>query len=126
MTAGQASLFDGPVVPPVRTGFAGPNPPTHRNTDPATSTAAAAVATHGRASNRDRYFALIQASGAHGMTRDEIADAVDARGAEDRALSRRLTDLHQQGRTYDSGRTRTSHSGLQQIVWVAVPERATR
>lgn len=106
---------------PPRIGHAGQNPPRHRNTDPRTSQAAAdSLSARGVGARCRRYYEVIVATGPDGATRDDIARLVDAQGAEDRALSRRITDLRQQGLVVDSGRTRRGSSGREQVVWVAV------
>lgn len=94
--------------------------PRVRATDPDTSRAAAANLDPQTVSARCiRYLSYIQAAGQTGMTRDELALATGVRGAEDRALSRRITDLAHAGRVYDSRRRRPGDSGRDQIVWVA-------
>jgi hypothetical protein len=90
-----------------------------RTSDPPTSHAAARQLDPSKVeASCNRYLRVIAAAKERGATRDDVADAVDARGAEDRALSRRLTDLHQAGLIEASGRTRPSHSQREQIVWV--------
>lgn len=112
MSGDQLDLF--------RVGHAGPNPPRHRTQGRQTSATAAASLDPGRVATRcERYLSVIVAAGSGGATRDDVAAAVDARGAEDRALARRITDLCQAGLVVDSGRTRPGESGRPQTVWVA-------
>lgn len=96
--------------------------PRSRATDPPTSRQAAEQLDHRTVGARcRRYLLVIRQAGDDGATRDEVARAVGARGAEDRALSRRLTDLAQARLVEDSGRTRLSESARRQVVWVVTP-----
>lgn len=93
-------------------------PQRSRPTDPRTAREAGKQLSPVTVNTRcSRYLVVVAEAGRKGATRDEIASAVGAQGAEDRALSRRLTDLRQAGLVKDSGRTRTSESCREQIVW---------
>jgi len=88
-----------------------------RTEDPDTSHAAAASNESGKKTQCNMIYRLIH-DAQSGAT---CAELVTVTGWEHQSVSRRITDICQQGFVRDSGTRRVSpRSGKKQIVWVAV------
>lgn len=93
--------------------------PNVRTTDPVTShIAAASIDTTTRHRLCDDALTIITATGSHGATVDEIFEQFINQHPHVRinSLSRRLTDLNEQGRVTRAG-TRPGLAGRPQTVW---------
>ena len=88
-----------------------------RHTDPDTAHAAADSITRTAARQCNAIHRLIREHGVGGMT---CAAVVVATGWLVQSVSRRITDLREQGFVVDSGRRRLGTAGRDQIVWIAV------
>ena len=67
-------------------------------------------------SREAKALALIRASGSHGCTADEVAEAL---GWERYSARPRLSQLKARRETIDSGNRREGASGRMQAVWIA-------
>jgi hypothetical protein len=99
----QPTLFDQPKV---------------RHTDPPTSRDAADSLDRQAVGKRcAELLKLVRHAGTYGRT---VAELVAVTGYDRGNTARRVTDLAQAGKVYDSGKTRPGPSGRQSIVWVSV------
>lgn len=97
-----------------------PATPGHRGIDTSVSAAEAVAGIAGPM--RRLVYKTIFTAGAHGLTTDEIAQAL---GMPRYSVQPRTTELRHHRRIKDSGRRRPNASGCRAIVWVAVGQEAS-
>lgn len=91
------------------------DPPAQQHS--ATSVAAADGIKPTAARLREMVYDAIKDAGTHGLTDEQIQDALNMGGSTERPRRR---ELEQAGRIRDSGKTRLTKSGRKAAVWCAV------
>ena len=110
----ELDLFGDPIA---REGYAKPDPPRVRNTDPDTSAEAAASLGERALGARCQELYELIANFKAGLT---VHDLVAITGYDRGNTARRITDLKQAGWITDSGLRRRSVTGRKSIVWTAI------
>jgi hypothetical protein len=86
-----------------------------------------ALASLDLATLRGRVYRVFQVAGARGWTDEELWDGMKATQPDlkERTVGARRAELVADGHLVDSGRTRTTRSGRQAIVWVTAANEGT-